>query len=356
VSVTLRLVYLIFCQLSAWIALLMRSEASKDAEILVLRHQVNVLRRQVARPRPTWADRALISALARLLPRARRRDLFVTPGTLLRWHTSLIKRRWTDKHQRCGRPPTSPSLRRVIVRMATENPGWGYRRIAGELAGMGPQVGASTVWAILQRAGIDPSPRRSGPTWTEFLRGQAHGILACDFFHCDTVLLTRLYCFAVVEHATRRVRILGVTAHPTADWVVQQARNLLMDLDDLVAQFKFLIRDRDSKFTSMFDAVFASEGIQIIKTPIRSPQANAIMERWIGSLRRELLDRMLILNARHLRQVLAEYEHHFNTHRPHRSLGQAAPLRALPQPDTTDITVIRRDRLGGAIHEYTQVA
>jgi putative transposase len=163
--------------------------------------------------------------------------------------------------------------------MAAENPGWGYRRIAGELAGMGRQVGASTVWAILQRAGIDPSPRRSGPTWTEFLRGQAHGILACDFFPCDTVLLTRLSCFAVVEYATCRIHILGVTAHPTADWVTQQARTLLSDLDDLVAQFKFLIRDRDSKFTSMFDAVFTSEGIQIIKTPIRSPRANAIIER-----------------------------------------------------------------------------
>jgi transposase len=268
--VTLRLVYLIFCQLSAWVALLMRSEGSKTAEILVLRHQVCVLRRQVARPRPTWADRALISALARLLSTARRRHLFVTPATLLRWHADVIRRRWTGKRQRCGRPPTSPSLRRVVVRMAAEDPGWGYRRIAGELAGMGRKVGASTVWAILKRAGLDPSPRRSGPTWTEFLRGQAHGILACDFFHCDTVLLTRLYCFAVVEHASRRVHVLGVTAYPTADWVCQQARNLLMDLGDLVAQFKFLIRDRDSKFTSMFDAVFVSEGIQDLGSNGRS--------------------------------------------------------------------------------------
>jgi transposase InsO family protein len=229
-------------------------------------------------------------------------------------------------------------------------------RIAGELAGMGRQVGACTVWAILKGAGLDPSPRRSGSPWSEFLRGQAHGILACDFFHCDTVLLTRLSCFAAVEHATRRVHILDVTAHPTADWVAQQARNLIMDLGDRVEQFRFVIRDRDSKFTSMFDAVFASEGIRIITTPIRAPRANAIMERWIGSLRRELLDRILILNARHLRRILAEYEDHFNSHRPHRSLAQAAPLRALPQPDTINTKIVRRDRIGGVIHEYMQIA
>jgi putative transposase len=342
-------VYLIFCRLISWTALLVRSDTAKDAEILVLRHQLAVLRRQVARPRPSWADRAVISALARSLSTARRRHFVRHTG-----HAPTLARR--PERRRPGRPPTRPSTRELILRMAHENPGWGYRRITGELAGLGRKVGASTVWAILKRAGIDPCPRRSSPIWAEFLRSQAQGILACDFFYCDTVLLTRLYCFAVVEHATRRVHVLGVTAHPTADWVAQQARNLVMDLGDRVSQFKFLIRDRDSKFTAMFDAVFLSEGIKIIKSPVRAPRANAIMERWVGSCRREILDRILIVNARHLRQVLAEYETHFNTHRPHRSLAHAAPLRPLPAPAAADIKVIRRDRLGGAIHEYRQVA
>jgi putative transposase len=213
------------------------------------------------------------------------------------------------------------------------------------------------VWSILKRAGIDPAPRREGPSWRESLRAQAHGILATDFFCVDTLLLHRLYVLFVVEHVTRRVHLLGITANPTGAWVAQQARNLLMDLGDRAAQFKFLIRDRDSKFTDVFDAVFASDAIRILRTPVRAPRANAIAERWIGTVRRELLDRMLILNRHQLEAVLAEYVAHFNTHRPHRTLNQAAPLQPLPTPASpSQLRVRRRDQLGGLIHEYSQAA
>jgi len=258
----------------------------------VLRHQLAVLRRQVARPHPSWADRAVIAALARLLPRSRRIGLFVTPGTVLRWHADLVKRRWTYKRTRPGRPPIRPTVRELVLRMAAENPGWGHRRIAGELAYLGRRVAPSTVWVILKEAGIDPAPRRSGPAGGEFLRAQAEGVLACDFFHAETVTLARLYCFAVVEHATRRVHVLGVTANPTSGWVAQQARNLMMDLGERAESFKFLIRDQDGKFTALFDEVFRAEGIRIVRTAPQAPRMNAIMERWVGSVRREILDRM----------------------------------------------------------------
>jgi putative transposase len=356
--VAVQLLYLIFRQIMAWLGLLARSAQSKNAEILVLRHEVAVLRRQVNRPRLSWADRAVLAALTGLLSRACRLHRIVTPATILRWHRDLVKRRWTQpRHHRTGGRRTPPELRRLVLRLAAENSSWGYRRIHGELAGLGYQIAASTVWSILKQAGIDPAPRREGPSWRQFLRGQARGILATDFFCVDTLLLQRLYVLFVVEHATRRIHLLGVTANPGGGWVAQHARNFLMDLGDRAAEFRFLVRDRDSTFTSVFDAVFANEGIQILHTPVRAPQANAIAERWIGTVRRELLDRILIVNRRHLTAVLTEYVAHYNHHRPHRALLQAAPLRSLPPPASpSQLHLRRRDLLDGLIHEYAQVA
>jgi transposase InsO family protein len=343
-------------RLLSWLALLARSDTAKDVEILILRHEVAVLRRTNTRPMLTWLDRAVLSALSRLLPTPLRQLRLVSPRTLLRWHAQLVSRRWTYPHRRSGRPPTAPPIRALVLRMARENPRWGYRRIQGELVGLGHPVAASTVWAILKNAGLDPAPRRSGPTWRQFLSAQAHAILAIDFAHVDTVFLRRLYLLVVVEHSRRRVHLAGITAHPTGAWVTQQARNLLMDLGDRGDRFRFLIRDRDSKFTAAFDAVFAGADIRVIRTPIRAPRANAIAERFIGTLRRECLDHLLITGPRHLDVVLREYLEHYNGHRPHRSLHQHPPTGATPPPSGAVIRRLRRDRLGGLLHEYVEVA
>src|SRR5215218_4427134 len=281
----LRLLYLILCQLLGWLVLLARRSATKDAELLVLRHEVAVLRRQAARPRMDWADRAVLAGLSRLLPRSVWRGLFVQPATLLRWHRDLVRRRWTYPHQR-GRPSVAAEIRALVLRLARENPTWGYRRIHGELCRLGYKIGASTVWTILQRAGVDPAPKRSALSWRQFLHAQAKGVLAVDFFTVDTVLLRRLYVLFVLEVGTR-VHVLGVTPHPVGDWVRQQARNLLMELEERSGYLRFLVRDRDMKFTAAFDAVFAAEGIRVLRTPVRAPRANAYAERWVGTVRRE---------------------------------------------------------------------
>jgi putative transposase len=254
----------------------------------------------------------VLAALARMLPgsQLRRLRLIISPRTLLRWHADLVRRHWACPRRGPGRPRTAVSVRALVLEMARDNRGWGYRRIHGELAGLGHKLAPSTVWQILKDAGIDPAPERSGQSWRAFLDAQAKMILAADFFHVDTVLLRRLYVLFFIEHGTRRVHLGGITAHPTGEWVTQQARNMLMNLGDHADGLKFLIRDRDTKFTAAFDAVLTAAGVRIIKTPVRAPRANAIAERWISSARRECLDRMLITGERHLRLVLSEYVEH----------------------------------------------
>ncbi len=356
--------YWVLRRLLELLVLRMRSERAKEIEILVLRHQLHVLDRQVTRPQLRPYDRALLAAFSRALPRRAWSSFFVTPATLLRWHRELVARRWTYPHRRPGRPKTPVDVRDLVVRLARENPGWGYRRIQGELVGLGITVAASTVWTILREEGSEPAPRRLESSWREFLRRQAASILECDFLTVDTVFLKRFYILFFIELQTRRVHLAGVTTNPDGAWVTQQARNLLMRLDDQGAQARFLVRDRDGKFTRDFDEVFRSQGIRVIKAPVRAPQARAHAERWVSSLRRECLDRLLILGRRHLECVVHVYAQHYNEHRPHRSLAQRPPLakpppideRApIPEPQPLE-RLRRRDLLGGLLHEYELAA
>ncbi|MGI9578596.1 MAG: transposase [Microthrixaceae bacterium] len=338
---------------------LFASGDSRDAEILALRHQVLVLQRQITRAQFTDTDRTILAVVASAMDRARHQTalLIVRPETVLRWHRRLVVRHWTQPPTAPpGRPPIDPELRRLVIRMARENPTWGYRRVHGELGRLGYSIAASTVWKILRTAGINPIRDRTGPSWCEFIRSQAAGIIATDFVCVDTALLRRFHVLFVIEHASRRVHLSGITTNPTGAWTTQAARSLLMQLPDAHG-FRFLIRDGGGQFTTSFDSVLAGSGIRALRTPPRAPQANAFAERWVRTLRHELLDRAIIWNQLQLRALLDDYVEHYNQYRPHRSLEQRSPY------DDADVTPIgpgqpirRHSSCGGLINEYRAAA
>jgi transposase len=365
--VLLRLAYLGVTNVFALLRLLPRSDHDKDTEILALRHQLGVLQRQLGDQRVRFqpVDRALLAALLHPLPRPllRRLRLLVHPDTILRWHRELLARRHAtmSRPRRRGRPRTLHSIRALVLRLARENNSWGYRRVHGKLLTLGIKVPASTVWEILREAGVDPCPDRAATTWASFLRSQAHALLAVDFFETVTLTGARMYVLAVIEHATRRIRILGAAPHPTAAWVAQTARNLAMDLHDAGSRARYLIRDRDSKYPALFDTILADSAITVVPSGVRIPRMNAIMERWVDTCRRELLDRALIWNQHHLVRALREYEDFYNAHRPHQSINNARPLAPRPEPITNHdqlehLRIYRRDRLAGLFHEYEHAA
>ena len=359
-AVLIRLIYRSLATLLSWLALSARSSASKNAEILILRHEVAVLRRSNPKPRINWADRALLAALAQILPKALRAHRIVTPATLLRWHRRLVTKKWTQR-KAPGRPPLAGELTELIVKLARDNPCWGVVRVQGELRRLGHRIGAGTIRKILRSHRIPP-PAARDDRWRTFLRAHAATILAVDFFHIDcAVTLTRLYVAFVIEHHTRHVHLLGVTRFPTAAWATQLARELTAGLADAGRGFTHLIRDRDSKFTAAFDAVFTACGIEVVATAPQAPRMNAIAERFVRTARAECTDRMLVVGERHARVIMAEYIGHYNTGRSHQGYG--LDLRA-PDDDAPNVIpfptlphqIRRRQLLGGLINEYHQPA
>jgi transposase InsO family protein len=355
------LVYIVVCRLFELVVLLGRGERSKELEILVLRHELSILRRQAGRPRFEPRDRLLLAALSRALPRRSWHAFLVRPETLLRWHRRLVANHWTYPHRSPGRPPIDDVVRELVLRLARENSSWGYVRIVGELRKLGINISATLVRNILQAAGVPPAPERDGLDWRSFLRQNAPSALACDFLTVDTVLLRRLYVLVFICIGSRRIEYMACTSNPDGDWMLQQARNLLIDLDDRRRQPRLLIHDRDSKFSRAFDAVLRSDGVKVIRTPVRAPNANAHIERWVGSVRRECLDRLLIFNRRQLERILRVYVGHYNQQRPHRALALQPPDQPTVPSTRGELpgsaaAIRRRDLLGGLIHEYQAVA
>ncbi len=352
-------VYLAVRKLLALVALAGRSDRSKELEILVLRHELVLLRRQSGRPRFEPADRALLAALSRALPRPAWPAFSVRPETLLRWHRQLVAQRWTYPRRKQGRPPLERPRRDLILRLARENPHWGYQRIAGELKRLGLAVSPTTVRKVLSVAGVPPAPQRARQSWRSFLRQQAASTLACDFFTVETLPPQRIYVLFFISLATRRLELIAATANPDSAWVTQQARNLVMQQGEQDRHFRLLIHDRDTKFSRSFDEAFRTEGIEVIRTPVRAPNANAFAERWVRTVRSDCLDRLLIIGRRHLEHVLRVYTKHYNEHRPHRALQLAPPddgNRVTADPTHAASVVCRHDLLGRLIHEYQRAA
>ena len=352
------LCYRLICWLLEFVVLLVRSEEFKELEIVVLRHELAILRRTTRRPAITTVDRVLLAVASRLMPRVRWRTFIVTPATLLRWHRRLVAQRWTYARP-VGRPPMRREVRALVLRLARENPRWGYPRIVGELKGLGIVVSATTVRAWLRAAGLGPVGQRREMTWREFVRAHRQSLLAVDFFTVETIWLQRLYVLFFIELGSRRVHLAGCTPNPSAAWVIQQARQLTWTVAERSEPLRFLIRDRDQKFTDGFEEVFRSDGIEVVRTPARAPQANGVAERFVRTVRTECLDRLLVLNQPHLERILEVFVDHYNRHRPHRALSLAPPEARRSVASSWapgDARILRRDRLGGVVHEYSIAA
>jgi transposase InsO family protein len=332
-----------------------RSDDRKELEIIVLRHELAILRRRTRRPALTTVDRLFLGTASQLLSRAAWRSFMVTPATLLHWHRWLVAKRWTYARP-IGRPPLRPQIQALVLRLARENPRWSYQRIVGELKGLGFTVSATTVRTWLRRAGLGPAGTRGGTTWREFIRAHRHGMCAVDFFSVETIWLQRLYGLFFIELGSRRVHLAGWTANPTSPWLTQQARHLTWALAERQKPVRFLIRDRDQKFIDSFDEVFRSMGPEIIRTPFRASQANGITERFVRTVRSECLDWLLIFDQQPLERVLTVFGDDYNGHRPHRALQLNPPERRhAPVPSATACGATpaqRRDHLGGVVHEY----